>query len=130
ARDVVRAVPPHRPRRDHHAVPRVRRRVGAGHRGQGPVSVPYATLPGVMSGDAPALTAEDVVAATGGTLVKRGDRTIRGGAVDSRLVEPGNLFVALAGERTDGHRYLREAAAAGAGAMLVGRLPDVTAGEA
>ena len=55
----------------------------------------------------PAITRRGAgLAATGGTLVRRGDRPIRGGAVDSRLVEPGNLFVALPGERTDGHRFL------------------------
>jgi UDP-N-acetylmuramoyl-tripeptide--D-alanyl-D-alanine ligase len=77
----------------------------------------------------PALTADEIVAATGGTLVRRSDRSIRGGAVDSRLVTPGCLFVALAGERTDGHRYLAEALAAGAAALVVGRDPDPAAGE-
>jgi UDP-N-acetylmuramoyl-tripeptide--D-alanyl-D-alanine ligase len=43
--------------------------------------------------------------------------------VDSRLVTPGCLFVALAGERTDGHRFLDAAAHAGAAAMLVSEAP-------
>jgi UDP-N-acetylmuramoyl-tripeptide--D-alanyl-D-alanine ligase len=75
------------------------------------------------------MTAGDLVAATGGTLLRRSDRPIRGGAVDSRLVTAGALFVALAGERTDGHRHLAGAATAGAAAMLVGRAPDPVAGE-
>ena len=33
-------------------------------------------------------------------------RAMFGAAVDSRRVEPGNVFVALPGERTDGHRFL------------------------
>jgi UDP-N-acetylmuramoyl-tripeptide--D-alanyl-D-alanine ligase len=86
------------------------------------VTTAYATLPGV-------LTADEIVAVTGGILVRRSDRAVRGGAVDSRLVEPGNLFVALEGERTDGHAYLAAAATAGAAAMLVRRVPDVGAGE-
>jgi UDP-N-acetylmuramoyl-tripeptide--D-alanyl-D-alanine ligase len=94
------------------------------------VTAAYATLAGVMSGAAPGLTAEEIAAVTGGTLVRRSDRAVRGGAVDSRLVQPGNLFVALEGERTDGHRYLAAAASAGAAAMLVRRLPDADAGEA
>ena len=94
------------------------------------MTVAYATLAGVMSGAAPGLTAEEIAAVTGGTLVRRSDRAVRGGAVDSRLVEPGNLFVALEGERTDGHRYLAAAASAGAAAILVRRLPDADAGEA
>lgn len=81
---------------------------------------------------APALTAEDLVRLTGGRLVRAGSRAIRGAAVDSRLVEPGNLFVALPGERTDGHLHLPDAVAAGAAALLVTRpaepdlLDDVT----
>jgi UDP-N-acetylmuramoyl-tripeptide--D-alanyl-D-alanine ligase len=77
----------------------------------------------------PSMTVDDLVTATGGTLLRRSGRPIRGGAVDSRLVMPGALFAALAGERTDGHRFLADAAAAGAAALLVGRLPDASAGE-
>jgi UDP-N-acetylmuramoyl-tripeptide--D-alanyl-D-alanine ligase len=44
---------------------------------------------------------------------------IAGVAVDSRRVGRGFLFVALAGERTDGHEFLGEAAAAEAAAFLV-----------
>ena len=78
----------------------------------------------------PFLTAEEIAAVTGGTLLRRSDRRVRLGAVDSRLVVPGSLFVALAGERTDGHRFLVAAAQAGAAALLVGRHPDPAAGEA
>jgi UDP-N-acetylmuramoyl-tripeptide--D-alanyl-D-alanine ligase len=73
------------------------------------------------------LTAAELVAATGGRLVHSSDRPVRGGAVDSRLVRPGNLFVALAGERTDGHRFLRAAVDAGATALLVNDLPGEAA---
>jgi UDP-N-acetylmuramoyl-tripeptide--D-alanyl-D-alanine ligase len=72
---------------------------------------------------APSMTADDLVRATGGRLLRRSDRPIRGGAVDSRLVVPDSLFVALPGERTDGHRYLLQAGAAGASALLVSREP-------
>jgi UDP-N-acetylmuramoyl-tripeptide--D-alanyl-D-alanine ligase len=75
------------------------------------------------------MTAEDLVAATGGRLLRHSDRAIRTAAVDSRLVTPGCLFIALSGDRTDGHRFLAQAAAAGAAALLVGREPDPTAGE-
>ncbi|HEV2006900.1 MAG TPA: Mur ligase domain-containing protein, partial [Candidatus Limnocylindrales bacterium] len=43
--------------------------------------------------------------------------------MDSRLVRPGELFAALPGERTDGHRFLGGAAAAGAAAIVVSRAP-------
>jgi UDP-N-acetylmuramoyl-tripeptide--D-alanyl-D-alanine ligase len=70
------------------------------------------------------LTAAEISAVTGGRLALASDRPISGVAVDSRLVRPGNLFVALAGERTDGHRFLRAAVEAGAAALLVSELPD------
>jgi UDP-N-acetylmuramoyl-L-alanyl-D-glutamate--2,6-diaminopimelate ligase len=40
-------------------------------------------------------------------------------ASDSRAVRPGMLFVALRGERTDGHAFVRDALARGAAAVLV-----------
>ena len=101
------------------------------------MSAPCATLPGVSTvpapggggdptqpGAAPAMRAADLVAATGGTLLRDAGRPIRGGAVDSRVVEPGNLFVALPGDRTDGHHFLAAAVAAGAAAVLVSRPVD------
>ena len=87
------------------------------------------TEPGRPSAPEPALSAGDLLAATGGRLIRRSDRRVRGAAVDSRLVEPGNLFVALPGERTDGHRFLAAAIAAGAAAILVSRGPDPDTGE-
>jgi UDP-N-acetylmuramoyl-tripeptide--D-alanyl-D-alanine ligase len=75
----------------------------------------------------PALTAAEIAAATGGRLVRPSSRSIRGAAVDSRAVASGNLFVALPGETTDGHRFLGDAVAAGAAALLV-REGDWSAG--
>lgn len=72
---------------------------------------------------APAMTAEDLARLTGGRLLARSDRPIRGAAVDSRLVAPGEVFVALPGERTDGHAYLADAIARGAAAVIVARPP-------
>lgn len=73
--------------------------------------------------DALAFTADDLARLTGGRLLARSDRPIRGASVDSRDVTPGVAFVALPGERTDGHDHLLEAVAAGAGAVLVTRPP-------
>jgi UDP-N-acetylmuramoyl-tripeptide--D-alanyl-D-alanine ligase len=75
------------------------------------------------SDEAPAITADELVQATGGRLLARSDRPIRGAAVDSRLVTRGQLFVALPGERTDGHRFLGQAVERGAAALLVTRQP-------
>jgi UDP-N-acetylmuramoyl-tripeptide--D-alanyl-D-alanine ligase len=72
----------------------------------------------------PALTADEIAAATGGRLLVRSTRPVRGAAVDSREVASGNLFAALPGERTDGHRFVGTAVAAGAAAVLVSRRLD------
>ncbi|MEO6925823.1 MAG: UDP-N-acetylmuramoyl-tripeptide--D-alanyl-D-alanine ligase [Rhodanobacter sp.] len=49
---------------------------------------------------------------------------ITGVAIDTRKLQPGNLFVALVGEHVDGHDYLKEAVARGAIAALVTRRVD------
>ena len=82
----------------------------------------HSSRPDVTPG--PALDADELVRLTGGRLMARSERSIRGGAVDSRLVEAGNMFVALPGERTDGHRFLPDAVARGAAALIVTRPPE------
>ncbi|MCL1840818.1 MAG: UDP-N-acetylmuramoyl-tripeptide--D-alanyl-D-alanine ligase, partial [Propionibacteriaceae bacterium] len=67
------------------------------------------------------LTAAQVAQLAGGELVGDGTGTVGPDVViDSRRVTPGALFVALAGEHADGHRFVAAALAAGAGAVLVG----------
>ncbi|WP_251211909.1 UDP-N-acetylmuramoyl-tripeptide--D-alanyl-D-alanine ligase [Adlercreutzia murintestinalis] len=46
---------------------------------------------------------------------------------DSRDVQPGWLYVALPGERVDGHQFVEAALRAGAGAALVTECPDAKA---
>ncbi len=75
---------------------------------------------------ADALSAADLVTLSGGRLVRDSLRPIRGASVDSRRVRPGELFVALPGERTDGHRFLREAVVSGAAGLLVAHTPDAS----
>ena len=48
---------------------------------------------------------------------------IRGIAIDSRAVVPGDLFVALRGDLADGHEHLAQAIALGAVAVVVERIP-------
>src|SRR3989475_8925496 len=56
------------------------------------------------------------------------DREVVGRTDDSRRVSPGGLFVAVKGTQSDGHRFLAQAVAAGAGAIVVetGRVPAET----
>ncbi|MFZ5827055.1 MAG: UDP-N-acetylmuramoyl-tripeptide--D-alanyl-D-alanine ligase [Bacillota bacterium] len=49
------------------------------------------------------------------------DTPVTGFTWDSRLVKPGFCFVAMPGERVDGHDYTAQAAAAGASCILCGR---------
>lgn len=49
---------------------------------------------------------------------------IAGVSADSRRVGPGFLFVAIAGTKTDGSRFARQAAEAGAVAIIAERKPD------
>lgn len=67
-----------------------------------------------------------VARVTGGKLV--GDEaTVSGVAVDSREVAPGDLFVALRGERMDGHDFVLESLERGAaGAVVDGPLEGIT----
>ncbi len=72
---------------------------------------------------------DDLLAATGGRLqAPTTVRSFRLAVVDSRNVAPGSLFVALPGERTDGHRFVTDALAAGAVAALVEREVSLPAG--
>ena len=95
------------------------------------MSAPYATLAPVTDVDpsslvpgdpsAPGLTANDLARLTGGRLLARSARPVRGAAVDSRTIEAGQVFVALPGERTDGHVFVADAVARGAAALIVTR---------
>src|SRR4051812_38651034 len=45
--------------------------------------------------------------------------------IDSRLIEPGNLFIALPGSEMNGHDFIAEATQKGAACALVDHLVDV-----
>jgi UDP-N-acetylmuramoyl-tripeptide--D-alanyl-D-alanine ligase len=45
-------------------------------------------------------------------------------SIDTRSLQPGDLFVAISGPRFDAHEFVGQAAAAGACAALVGRVAD------
>jgi UDP-N-acetylmuramoyl-tripeptide--D-alanyl-D-alanine ligase len=70
------------------------------------------------------LTAGEMAAAAGGELVQGSERQPIGAvSIDSRRLEPGDFFVALRGERFDGHRFVAAAIARGASGALVSELP-------
>ena len=64
----------------------------------------------------PLWTARAIAAATGGSA--SADFTVQGVAFDSREVTKGDLFVAMRGEATDGHKFIDNAIAAGAAGIV------------
>jgi len=73
----------------------------------------------------PSWTLADVLLATGGRFLSGATDTVfRRVVTDSRQVEPGDLFVALPGERFDGHTFVVEAVRRGAAGVLVDRAPS------
>lgn len=67
------------------------------------------------------LTLPDVIEALTGHRVEIINTVINEAAVDSRQAIPGSLFVALPGERTDGHNFVGEAFKHGASLALIQR---------
>ncbi|WP_107774580.1 UDP-N-acetylmuramoyl-tripeptide--D-alanyl-D-alanine ligase [Nocardioides sediminis] len=69
------------------------------------------------------MTLAEIADVVGG--VAHGGATVTGGAfVDTRTPEPHGLFVAVVGDRVDGHDYARTAIEAGAAAVLGSRATD------
>ncbi|MBY6141742.1 UDP-N-acetylmuramoyl-tripeptide--D-alanyl-D-alanine ligase [Leisingera daeponensis] len=66
-------------------------------------------------------TAHEAAAASGGQA--QGDWAVSGLSIDTRTIEPGDMFVALKAAR-DGHDFVSQALEKGAGAALVSRVPD------
>jgi UDP-N-acetylmuramoyl-tripeptide--D-alanyl-D-alanine ligase len=69
-----------------------------------------------------------VAAVTGGRLHRAtGDEPVTAVEFDTRAIGPGGLFVALPGERVDGHSFATAAIDAGAAGVLAGREVDAPA---
>jgi UDP-N-acetylmuramoyl-tripeptide--D-alanyl-D-alanine ligase len=88
-----------------------------------------------MNGMERRLTLTDLVLGLAGTKPPPSLRTSTDSAlvcqavVDSRLVSPGCLFVALQGEHRDGHQFIAEAIARGAVGVIAERVPASDVGE-
>jgi UDP-N-acetylmuramoyl-tripeptide--D-alanyl-D-alanine ligase len=83
----------------------------------------------------PTFSPETLAAWTGGRWTSLPATPPTGFTMDTRTLQPGQMFVALRTEHRDGHAFLGEAAAAGASAALVAApqpgsaLPQLVAGE-
>lgn len=73
-------------------------------------------------------TARETIAAVCGQGT--GNWQATGVSIDSRTIQPGDLFVALAGPRFDGHDFTTAALANGAAAALIARWPAGVAADA
>ncbi|WP_102958935.1 UDP-N-acetylmuramoylalanyl-D-glutamyl-2,6-diaminopimelate--D-alanyl-D-alanine ligase [Mangrovicella endophytica] len=67
----------------------------------------------------PLWTMEALIAATGGRPVGDVPEAITGLSIDTRTLQPGDAFLAIKGDRFDGHSFLTTAAAAGASLLVV-----------
>ena len=72
-------------------------------------------------------TARDAAEATGGTAI--GDWAASGVSIDTRTLQPGDLFVALKDVR-DGHEFVAQALEKGAAAAMVSHVPEGVASDA
>lgn len=69
------------------------------------------------------MTLEAAAKAAHADILNPSDAVLRGAASDNREVKAGDLFVAIAGERADGHDFAAAAVKAGAAAVLAERDP-------
>jgi len=68
-------------------------------------------------------TAYEICAATHSSLCSRDNWAATGISINSKDINPGDLFVALKGEKVDGHAFLEEAFKKGAVAAVVDHAP-------
>lgn len=70
------------------------------------------------------LSVTDILEATGGALASKGVRRFAGVSIDSRTTKKGELFMALKGERFDGHDFVEASLSTGAGALVCRQWAD------
>lgn len=75
------------------------------------------------------ITVDDILKATGGELLSENTKSFSGVSIDSRTSREGDVFIALRGERFDGHDYLDEALSKGSGAVVDMKPGPVPAGK-
>jgi UDP-N-acetylmuramoyl-tripeptide--D-alanyl-D-alanine ligase len=73
-------------------------------------------------------TVDELLKATGGKLHGTVSKPLTAVSIDSRAVKEGDVFIAIKGERHDGHDFVANALKAGAGLGVVSRVtPEMTA---
>lgn len=69
-------------------------------------------------------TSKELIAATGGALHGTVKDPLGGVSIDSRSITQGDIFVAIKGDKMDGHDFVVGALQAGAGVAVVSRVTD------
>ena len=64
-------------------------------------------------------TADEIIVATGASPVGGACPPVTGVSIDTRTLQPGDLFFAIRGDVHDGHRFVRDALAKGAAAAVI-----------
>lgn len=77
----------------------------------------------IINVDGMKLTPAEIAKITNGELYYSAPATIRNISLDSRKIEEDTLFIAIKGERFDGHDYIGKAFEAGAAAIIAERIP-------
>ena len=73
-----------------------------------------------MNNSSPVFSIDQVIKAVGGVLISGASQnTVSGISTDSRLVEKGNIFIALKGENFDGHDFVQKVVEKGAVSVLL-----------
>ena len=71
-------------------------------------------------------TTAALAAIVGGTVIRESSSSHRGLVTDSRIAEPGNIFLALRGENADGHNFIGGAVRGGATCIIAERVAEET----
>lgn len=79
------------------------------------------------------LTLQNITEACSGTLLAVNGEALpsaeaTGVVIDSRKLTPGNLFIAIVGERVDGHRFVPQVLENGAIAAVIEKMPEKVTG--
>ena len=69
-------------------------------------------------------TVEEIATLCGGVVYGDGKREVRSVCTDSREAGEGTMFIAIVGERVDGHNFINSVIASGAACALCSRIPE------
>ncbi len=69
-------------------------------------------------------TVEEIAALCGGVVYGDGKHEVRSVCTDSREAGEGTMFIAIVGERVDGHNFINSVIASGAACALCSRIPE------